>query len=71
MRFTRNEMIEIATGAESRSANPDYKKIMEKFDRVLLGKTKYVRLTINEKDLVWYMFEGSGRENEIEAKLYF
>lgn len=57
MRFTYAEMVNIAVNAEERSDNPSYKKIMEKFDRVLEGKTKYVRLTQNEKDLISYMYD--------------
>lgn len=57
MRFTHAEMVNIAVNAEERSDNPNYKKIMEKFDRVLEGKTKYVRLTQNEKDLISYMYD--------------
>lgn len=57
MRFTYTEMVNIAVNAEERSDNPSYKKIMEKFDRVLEGKQKYVRLTQNEKDLISYMYD--------------
>ena len=57
MRFTYTEMVNIAVNAEERSNNPSYKKIMEKFDRVLEGQTKYVRLTRNEKDLISYMYD--------------
>lgn len=56
MRFTYVEMVNIAVNAEERSDNPNYKKIMEKFDRVLEGKTKCVRLTRNEKDLISQMY---------------
>lgn len=57
MRFTYTEMVNIAINAEERSDNPSYKKIMEKFDRVLEGKTKCVRLTQNEKDLISSMYD--------------
>ena len=56
MRFTHTEMVNIAFNAEERSDNPSYKKIMEKFDRVLEGQTKYVRLTQDEKDLISHMY---------------
>lgn len=57
MRFTYTEMVNIAVNAEERSDNPSYKKIMEKFDRVLEGQTKCVRLSRNEKDLISYMYD--------------
>lgn len=57
MRFTYVEMVNIAVNAEERSNNPNYKKIMEKFDRVLEGQTKYVRLTQNEKNLISQMYD--------------
>lgn len=57
MRFTYVEMVNIAVNAEERSNNPKYKKIMEKFDRVLEGQTKYVRLTQNEKNLISQMYD--------------
>lgn len=50
-------MVNIAVNAEERSDNPSYKKIMEKFDRVLEGQTKCVRLSRNEKDLISYMYD--------------
>lgn len=34
MRFTYVEMVNIAVNAEERSNNPNYKKIMEKFDKL-------------------------------------
>lgn len=64
MRFTYVEMVNIAVNAEERSNNPNYKKIMEKFDRVLEGKTKYVRLTQNEKDLISHMY------NSVDIMMY-
>lgn len=70
MRFSKNDMVEIAVKAEARSENPDYFRIMKKFDRVLRGESKCVRLSINEKDLIWYMYEDSDKEAEITAKLY-
>jgi len=67
MRYTKAEMIIIASRAEARCENPKYKNIMEKFDRVLAGKTKNVRLNTNEKDLISYMVED---KPEIVAKIY-
>lgn len=56
MRFTYAEMVNIAVNAEERSNNSSYKRIMEKFDRVLEGQTKCVRLTQNEKNLISQMY---------------
>jgi len=69
-RFTRDEMVEIASKAEARSGNPDYKRIMIKFDNVLQGRARHVKLNINEKDLIWYMFEGTKDEDKYTKKLY-
>ena len=72
MKYTRNEMVSIATKAEARNENPAYEAIMKKFDRVLEGKTKCVRLSANEKDLISYMYENTCDETEksILKKLY-
>lgn len=69
-RFTRDEMIEIASEAEARSENPDYERIMIKFDNVLQGRAGRVKLNTNEKDLIWYMFEGTEDEDKYAKKLY-
>lgn len=56
-KFTTQELRDIYYEAEARSENPDYAVIAQKVYRVLVGKTKFCKFQIFEKDLIACCFE--------------
>lgn len=68
-KFTTQELRDIYYEAEARSENPDYAVIAQKVRRVLVGKTKFCKFQLFEKDLIACCFEIENN-NMYEANTY-